>query len=95
MQILIYNGEHVVLTVEHGITLGLLKYIYLSEKNVIGSVVGVKTRIKADGSFIPTVILSDDRMLDDPEYELILQGMHNLHYTSGPHLSLLGPWTHN
>ena len=73
-----YRENEVILTVENGVTLGLLKFIYSSDSKFPGILQGVKTRCKNDPSRIPTIIVSDDRHLEESEYDLIIQGMCSL-----------------
>ena len=61
------------LTVEHGVTLGLLKLIYSSDGKFCGTLQGVKSRSSDQGE-VASVILSDERVLDRDEYEIIVQG---------------------
>ena len=63
-----------VLTVEHGAKLGFLKLLYSSDPKYSGILQGVKSRSTSNQSPVTSVLLSDDRVLDQDEYELIVLG---------------------
>ncbi|XP_065647375.1 zinc finger protein 845 [Hydra vulgaris] len=71
-EISLYRNNQIVLTVEHGVTLGLLKLIYSSDGKFCGTLQGVKSR-SSDLGEVASVILSDERVLDRDEYEIIVQ----------------------
>ena len=70
-----YLNNEIILAVEHGVTLGLLKLIYSSDTKFHGILQGVRSRDASDPTAVSSVILSDDRVLDRDEYELIIQGI--------------------
>ena len=63
------------LTVEHGVTLGFLKLMYSSDPKFPGMLQGVKSRSTSNQSPVTSVLLNDERVLDQDEYELIVLGM--------------------
>lgn len=72
-EISLHLNNKVILSVEHGVTLGLLKLIYSSDSKFEGILQGVRSRHTSDPSAVSTVILSEDRILDGDEYDLIIQ----------------------
>lgn len=76
-EISLYKNDEVVLTVEQGITLGLLKLIYSSDRKFHGILQGVRSRSISEQPSVTSVILSDHRVLDQDEYELIVQDQHS------------------
>lgn len=73
-QISLYKNNELVLNVEHGVTLGFLKLCYSSDPKFTGVLQGVKSRCTSSQSPVSSILLSDERVLDQNEYELIVLG---------------------
>eukprot|EP00111_Clytia_hemisphaerica_P004421 TCONS_00012640-protein len=71
-EVSLYRHNELVLTVEHGVTLGFLKLMYSSDPKFPGMLQGVKSRSTSNQSPVTSVLLNDERVLDQDEYELIV-----------------------